>query len=105
MGFTIKRVLRRVLRRGSEKGGFQKVPRMSFFYPSGRQLQFFRCSSPFKRQKHPFFKTYLGSCDPVAPSLRGGTEKGGLYMGKKWGRFVIFPVLCLLGYGDTSLES
>ena len=26
MGFTVKRVLRRVLRRGSEKGGFQKVP-------------------------------------------------------------------------------
>ena len=26
MGFTVKRVPRRVLRRGSEKGGFQKVP-------------------------------------------------------------------------------
>ena len=26
MGFTMKRVLRRVLKRGSEKGGFQKVP-------------------------------------------------------------------------------
>ena len=23
----------------------------------------------------------------------------------KWGRFVIFPVLCLLAYGDTALES
>ena len=27
MGSTVKRILRRVLRRGSEKGGFQKVPR------------------------------------------------------------------------------
>ena len=26
---TVKRVLSRVLRKGSEKGGFQKVPRMT----------------------------------------------------------------------------
>ena len=28
-----------------------------------------------------------------------------LYMGKKWGRFVIFPVLCLLAFGDSALQS
>ena len=25
--------------------------------------------------------------------------------GVKWGRFVIFPVLCLLAYGNTALKS
>ena len=28
---------------------------------------------------------------------------GGIWA--KWGRFGIFPVLCLLAYGDTALES
>ena len=34
-----------------------------------------------------------------------GEGSGGGSTWAKWGRFVIFPVLCLLAFGDTALKS
>ena len=42
----------------------------------------------------------------VGDFLRGGGNgRGGYLRWAKWGRFVIFPVFCLLAYGDTALKS
>ena len=38
-------------------------------------------------------------------TIAGTNAKGTLRIWAKWVRFVIFPVLCLLTFGDTALKS